>query len=118
MANLKSSIKRIDVIKRNTLRNKQNSSNLKTFSKFFILALEKYKNIPKLLNLVLVIENISLFQSKMDKARKSNILSKKRVAKKKYYLSLFNKFFLLLKKYKNKPTLFNLDRTLLMLSVV
>ena len=44
MANIKSSIKRIDITKRNTLRNRQTVSKLKTLTKKYFVALEKYKN--------------------------------------------------------------------------
>ena len=65
MANKKSSIKRIDVIKRNTLRNQQYYSNVKSFIKKYFLSLEKYKNIPNTSNLEIALKNLFLIYRKV-----------------------------------------------------
>ena len=77
MANIKSSIKRIDIAKRNNLRNKQYSSNIKTFTKKYLLSLNIYKNDMNETNLEIVMTNLSKIYSKIDKATKANILHKK-----------------------------------------
>jgi len=117
MANKKSSIKRIDVIKRNTFRNRQYYSNVNTFLKKFFLSLDEYKKRPNLLTLTRVIKNSSLLESKMDKEIKANILSKNWVAKKKSFLSLIKKKFIALEKYKKEPNIANLNRALLYLII-
>lgn len=83
MANIKSSIKRIDIAKRNNLRNKQYSSNIKTFTKKYLLSLESYKNEMNETNLEIVMTNLSKIYSKIDKATKANILHKNTAARKK-----------------------------------
>lgn len=118
MANKKSSIKRIDVIKRNTLRNQQYYSNVKTFIKKYFLSLEKYKNIPNTSNLEIALKNLSFIESKMDKATKVNVLSKNMVARKKSSLSFIKKYFLSLEKYKNVPNTSNLEIALKNLSLI
>jgi small subunit ribosomal protein S20 len=86
MANIKSSIKRIDIAKRNNLRNKQYSSNIKTFTKKYLLSLESYKNEMNEANLEIVMTNLSKIYSKIDKATKANILHKNTAARKKSVL--------------------------------
>jgi|TARA_B110000971_G_scaffold112009_1_gene114828 small subunit ribosomal protein S20 len=88
MANIKSAIKRIDVTKRNTFRNKQYSSNIKTFTKKYLLSLQQYTNIPNDLNLNLVKDNLSSVYSKIDKATKANVLHKNTAARKKSALRI------------------------------
>ena len=88
MANIKSAIKRIDVTKRNTFRNKQYSSNIKTFTKKYLLSLQQYTNIPNDLNLNLVKDNLSSVYSKIDKATKANVLHKNTAAIKKSALRI------------------------------
>ena len=83
MANIKSSIKRIDIAKRNNLRNKQYSSNIKTFTKKYLLSLNIYKNDMNETNLEIVMTNLSKIYSKIDKATKANILHKNTAARKK-----------------------------------
>ena len=70
MANIKSAIKRIDITKRNTLENKLYSSNVKTFTKKFLVSLDEYKENPNPANLAIVTQNLSLTFSKIDKATK------------------------------------------------
>jgi small subunit ribosomal protein S20 len=83
MANIKSSIKRIDITKRNTLRNKQNLSKIKTFTKKYFLALENYKKIPSNTTLNFLKVCLNLVFSKIDKANKLKILHKNTAARKK-----------------------------------
>ena len=83
MANIKSSIKRIDIAKRNNLRNKQYSSNIKTFTKKYLLSLNIYKNDMNETNVKIVMTNLSKIYSKIDKATKANILHKNTAARKK-----------------------------------
>ena len=47
MANIKSAIKRIDITKRNTLENRRYSSNVKTYTKKYLMSLEAYKLDPE-----------------------------------------------------------------------
>lgn len=88
MANIKSAIKRIDVTKRNNLRNKQYNSNVKTFTKKYLLALKTYKLEPNDLNLELTIKNLNMVYSKLDKATKANVLHKNTAARKKSALKM------------------------------
>jgi small subunit ribosomal protein S20 len=83
MANIKSAIKRIDIAKRNNLRNKQYSSNIKTFTKKYLLSLNAYKDDMNETNLEIVMTNLSKIYSKIDKATKANILHKNTAARKK-----------------------------------
>ena len=83
MANIKSAIKRIKVTKRNTLENKLYSSNVKTFTKKYLVSLNEYKEKPNPTNLALVTKNLSIVFSKIDKATKKNVLHKNTAARKK-----------------------------------
>lgn len=88
MANIKSSKKRIDVTKRNNLKNKLYKSNVKTFTKKYLLALQQYKTAPNEVNLELVTKNLNMVYSKLDKATKTNVLHKNTAARKKSALKL------------------------------
>ncbi len=83
MANIKSAIKRIDVTKRNTQRNKVYSSNIKTFTKKYLISLNQYKEEPNETNLGIVMDNLNKIYSKLDKATKVNVLHKNTAARKK-----------------------------------
>ena len=83
MANIKSAVKRINVTKRNNLRNKQYKSNIKTFTKKYLVALNTYKSEPNDLNLEVAIKNLNIVYSKLDKATKANVLNKNTAARKK-----------------------------------
>jgi small subunit ribosomal protein S20 len=83
MANIKSAIKRIDITNRNTLRNKQNLSKIKTFTKKYFLALENYKKDPNNLTLTFAKISLNLIFSKIDKASKLKVLHKNTAARKK-----------------------------------
>jgi small subunit ribosomal protein S20 len=88
MANIKSAVKRIDVAKRNNLRNKHYSSTVKTFTKKYLMALNTYKNEPNDLNSELVLKNLNMVYSKLDKATKANVLHKNTAARKKSALKM------------------------------
>jgi small subunit ribosomal protein S20 len=83
MANIKSAVKRIDITKRNTVRNKTYSSNSKTFTKKYLVSLDQYKNNPNEENLNIVMNNLNMIYSKLDKATKVNVLHKNTAARKK-----------------------------------
>ena len=72
MANIKSAIKRIDVTKLETARNKSKKSAIKTFIKKFEAAIEK-EDATKLFNLA---------TKKIDQAASKNTISKNSAAKK------------------------------------
>lgn len=88
MANIKSAIKRIDTTERNNLRNKRYKTNVKTFTKKYLMALNIYKQEPNDVNLELVIKNLNLAYSKLDKATKANVLHKNTAARKKSALKM------------------------------
>ena len=86
MANIKSAKKRIDVTRRNTLRNKMYKSTIKTYTKRYLNALEIYKNDKSDANLSNVKLELASTYSKIDKATKINILHKNTAARKKAQL--------------------------------
>jgi len=86
MANIKSAIRRIKVTSRNTIQNKKYLSTVKTFIKKYLLFLDKYKNNE--VNFQLVMKQLDLAYSKIDKAAKINVLHKKTAARKKSLLRL------------------------------
>jgi small subunit ribosomal protein S20 len=91
MANIKSSIRRIKVTERNTLQNRKYLSNIKTYTKKYLLLLEKYITQPDELNLTLVVKHLNLVYSKIDKATKAQVLHKNTAARKKSALrNIFN----------------------------
>lgn len=83
MANIKSAIKRIDIAKRNNLMNKQYTSNVKTFTKKYLISLNDYKSETNDTNLEIVMTNLSKVYSKIDKATKANVFHKNTAARKK-----------------------------------
>jgi len=88
MANIKSALKRIDIAKRNTLQNKTYSSHIKTYTKKYLLSLDQYKNEPNETQLELVMKNLDVVYSKLDKATKANVLHKNTAARKKSALRM------------------------------
>lgn len=88
MANIKSAIKRIYIAHRNTLKNKQYKSLMKTFIKKYLTSLEVYKICPNEINFKIAIVNLNNAYSKLDKATKVNILHRNNVARKKSSLSI------------------------------
>ena len=87
MANIKSAIKRIKTTKRNTLQNKLYKSNIKTFTRKYLVSLNEYNLRPNPSNLALVTKYLSLVFSKIDKATKKNVLHKNTAARKKRALA-------------------------------
>lgn len=88
MANIKSAVKRIDIAQRNTLRNKIYSSHIKTYTKKYLLSLDQYKNEPNETQLELVMKNLDVIYSKLDKATKANVLHKNTASRKKSALRM------------------------------
>jgi|Transcript_26425 small subunit ribosomal protein S20 len=88
MANIKSAIKRIDITKRNTLKNKQYNSTVKTFIKKYLQSLGIYKKEPNEVNFQTAIKNLEIVYSKLDKATKVNVLHRNTAARKKSALKI------------------------------
>jgi small subunit ribosomal protein S20 len=86
MANIKSAIRRIKTTHRNTIQNKRYLSTIKTFTKKYLLFLDKYKN--KEINNELVFKKLDLLYSKIDKASKVKVLHKNTAARKKSLLRM------------------------------
>jgi len=91
MANIKSAIRRIKVTNRNTIQNKKYLSHIKTFTKKYLLVLDQYKNQPDDVTLGLVLKQLDLVYSKIDKATKVKVLHKNTASRKKSLLrNIFN----------------------------
>jgi small subunit ribosomal protein S20 len=86
MANIKSAIRRIKTTHRNTIRNRRYLSTIKTFTKKYLLFLDKYKN--KEINNHLIFKKLDLLYSKIDKACKVKVLHKNTAARKKSLLRM------------------------------
>lgn len=91
MANTKSSKKRIDINKRNRLRNKYYKTSVRTLIKLFFKNLEIYKMSKNLNDKKKVDEILSLVYSMMDKGTKKNIFPKNMAARKKSKLASYLK---------------------------
>lgn len=91
MANTKSSKKRIDINKRNQLRNKYYKTSVRTLIKLFFKNLEIYKISKNLSDKKKVNEILSLVYSMMDKGTKKNIFRKNMAARKKSKLASYLK---------------------------
>ena len=91
MANTKSARKRIEVNKRNRLRNKYYKTSVRTFSKLFFKNLEIYKVSKNVDDRTKVQEVLNLVYSMMDKGAKKNIFHKNAVARKKSKLAAYLK---------------------------
>ena len=87
MANIKSAIKRIKTTKRNTLQNKLYKSNIKTFTRKYLISLNEYNLSPNAANLAIVTKCLSVVFSKIDKAVKKNVLHRNTAARKKRALA-------------------------------
>ena len=83
MANTKSAKKRIDINKRNRLRNKYYKTSVRTLIKLFFKNLELYKISKNLEDKKKVHEILSLVYSMMDKGTKKSIFHKNMAARKK-----------------------------------
>ena len=91
MANSKSAEKRIDINKRNRLRNKYYKTSVRTLIKLFFKNLEVYKLSKNLEDKNKVQETLNLVYSMMDKGTKKNIFHKNTTARKKSKLALYLK---------------------------
>ena len=91
MANTKSSKKRIDINKRNRLRNKYYKTSVRTLIKLFFKNLEIYKISKNLDDKNKVQEILKLIYSMMDKGTKKNIFHKNTAARKKAKLAAYLK---------------------------
>ena len=83
MANNKSAKKRIEINKRNRLRNKYYKTSVRTLIKLFFANLEIYKNSQTLEDKQKVQEILNSVYSLMDKGTKKNIFHKNLAARKK-----------------------------------
>ena len=91
MANTKSAKKRIDINKRNRLRNKYYKTSVRTLIKLFFKNLEVYKISKNLDDKNKVQEILNLIYSMMDKGTKKNIFHKNKAARKKSKLAAYLK---------------------------
>ncbi len=87
MANNKSANKRIRTSERKRVENAPYKSLVKTFIKKYFKALENYEADPTQENLLTVKTFLSLAYSKIDKAKKKNVLHQNNAARKKSRLS-------------------------------
>ena len=83
MANNKSAKKRIEINKRNRLRNKYYKTSVRTLIKLFFASLEIYKNSQTVEDKQKVQEILNSVYSLMDKGTKKNIFHKNLAARKK-----------------------------------
>ena len=91
MANNKSAKKRIEINKRNRLRNKYYKTSVRTLIKLFFANLEVYKNSQTAEDQKKVQEILSSVYSLMDKGTKKNIFHKNMAARKKAKLAAYLK---------------------------
>lgn len=87
MANNKSAKKRIEINKRNRLRNKYYKTSVKTLIKLFFANLEIYKNSQNTEDKKKVQEVLNSVYSMMDKGTKKSIFHKNLAARKKAKLA-------------------------------
>lgn len=87
MANNKSAKKRIEITKRNRLRNRIYKSSVKTLIKKFLVHLDDYKVSKNLEDKEKLKKTLSLIYSLIDKATKKNIFHKNKAARKKSQLA-------------------------------
>nr|BBC77826.1 ribosomal protein S20 [Nitzschia palea] len=83
MANNKSAKKRIEINKRNRLRNKYYKTSVRTLIKLFFANLEIYKNSQRVEDKKKVQDILNSVYSLMDKGTKKNIFHKNLAARKK-----------------------------------
>ena len=88
MANNKSALKRIQINKRNRLKNRFYKSSYRTMIKKFLIQLENYKVSKNPNDKVQAQILLSLVYSLIDKACKKNIIHKNTAARKKSQLAL------------------------------
>ena len=87
MANNKSAKKRIEITKRNRLRNRIYKSSVKTLIKRFLAHLDDYKVSKNLEDKEKLKKTLSSIYSLIDKATKKNIFHKNKAARKKSQLA-------------------------------
>jgi small subunit ribosomal protein S20 len=87
MANSKSAQKRIEINKRNRLRNKYYKTSVRTLIKLFFINLETYKTSKNSDDKMKAQELLSSVYSIMDKGTKKNIFPKNTAARKKAKLA-------------------------------
>ena len=87
MANNKSAKKRIEITKRNRLRNRIYKSSVKTLIKKFLVCLENYKVSKNTEDKEKLKKTLSSIYSLIDKATKNKIFHKNKAARKKSQLA-------------------------------
>lgn len=87
MANIKSSIKRIQIAERNRLRNKSYKSAVKTLTKRYLAAVQTYANNPTPEAMQSIQAEMAAAYSKIDKAVKRGVLHPNTGARKKSRLA-------------------------------
>lgn len=87
MTNSKSASKRLKINERNRINNSQYKSLVKTFTKKYLQSLENYKLNPTEENKESLLLLLNLAYSKIDKAKKKNILTKNTAARRKSRLA-------------------------------
>jgi small subunit ribosomal protein S20 len=91
MANSKSAEKRIEINKRNRLRNKYYKTSVRTLIKLFFTNLELYKASQNLEDKEKLKEILSSVYSLVDKGTKKNVFHKNTAARKKAKLAAYLK---------------------------
>jgi small subunit ribosomal protein S20 len=91
MANNKSAEKRIEINKRNRLRNRYYKTSVRTLVKLFFISLESYKISQNPQDKEKLNKNLSSVYSLLDKGTKKNIFHKNAVARKKAKLAAYLK---------------------------
>ena len=91
MANNKSAEKRIDINKRNRLRNKYYKTSVRTLIKRFFIHLEVYKTSQNLKDKEQVEKILSSVYSLLDKGTKKHVFHKNTAARKKSKLAAYLK---------------------------
>jgi small subunit ribosomal protein S20 len=91
MANNKSAEKRIEINKRNRLRNRYYKTSVRTLVKLFFINLESYKISQNSQDKEKLNKNLSSVYSLLDKGTKKNIFHKNAVARKKGKLAAYLK---------------------------
>jgi small subunit ribosomal protein S20 len=91
MSNSKSAKKRIEINKRNRLRNKYYKTSVRTLTKLFFVNLETYKASKSVDAKTKAQELLSSVYSIMDKGTKKNVFSKNTAGRKKARLAAYLK---------------------------
>jgi small subunit ribosomal protein S20 len=91
VANIKSSIKRVEIAERNRLRNKAYKSAVKTLTKRYTVAVDAYAAAPADASKLVVDTALSAAFSKIDKAVKRGVFHRNTGANKKSNLSALYK---------------------------